>query len=75
MSRILNQAFMDPHFEEIPRLRTFTARRLPRADAQVLRGQANRALHTEVLALGAIDELGADFLCRTVSFWDPMPGY
>jgi hypothetical protein len=60
--RILNEALVDPHLEEVPRLRTLTVGRLPRADAQVLGRQADRALHAEVLALGAVDELGADFL-------------
>jgi hypothetical protein len=67
--RILNQALVDPHLEEIPRLRTFTTRRLPRADSQVLGGQAHWALHTEVLVLGAIDQLGTDFLCSIISIW------
>jgi hypothetical protein len=66
---ILNQTFVDPHFEEIPRLRTFTTRRLPRADTQVLGGQAHWALDAEVLALRAVDEFGAHFLCKAISLW------
>jgi hypothetical protein len=64
---ILNQALVDPHFEEIPRLRTFPAWRLPRADSQVLGRQTHRALDSEVLALRAVDEFGADFLCGVIS--------
>jgi len=60
--RSLDTYLVDPHLVGIPRLRTLTARCLARGNLQVLRGQADGALDAEVLALGALNELGADLL-------------
>lgn len=53
---------MNSHLESIPGLATLTARRFPRRDLEMLCRQANGTLHPEVLRLGAVDELRADFL-------------
>lgn len=55
---------MDPHLVRIPRLATFTARRLPRRHLQALGRQADGALDAEVLGLCALDELLADLFER-----------
>lgn len=59
---VLNQTLVDAHLVEIPSLGTLTARGLTGLDLEVLGGQADGALDTEVLALGTLDELGADLL-------------
>lgn len=51
---------MNPHLVRIPRLTPFTARRLSRRHLQALRWQADRALDTEILGFGALDEFLAD---------------
>jgi hypothetical protein len=51
---------VNPHLERIPGLATFTARRLPCRDLELLRGQTDRALDAEILGFGAVDKLGAD---------------
>ena len=53
-----------PHLISIPSLAALTTRRLARADLEILGRQAHWALNAQVLALGALDELGADFLQR-----------
>lgn len=53
---------MDAHLVEIPGLGALTAGGLTGGDLEVLGGQADGALDAEVLALGALDELGADLL-------------
>ena len=53
---------MDSHLKGVPGLGTLTARSLTGGDLQVLGGQADGALDTEILALGTLDELGADLL-------------
>lgn len=53
---------MDAHLVEIPSLGTLTARSLTGGDLEVLGGQTNGALNGEVLALGTLEELGADLL-------------
>jgi len=58
----VDQALVDLHLIAIPGLGTLTARRLAGGDAENLSGQANRALDTEVLVLGALDQVGADLL-------------
>jgi hypothetical protein len=50
------------HLVRVPRLRSLSARRLARGDLQLLGGQADRALDAQVLGLGAVDQLLADFL-------------
>lgn len=59
---VLNQTLVDAHLVEIPGLGTLTARGLTGGDLEVLGGQADGALDAQVLALGALDELGADLL-------------
>ena len=53
---------MNSHLIRIPRLTSLTARRLPSCDLQRLCRQADGALHTQVLGLGALDEFLTDFL-------------
>jgi hypothetical protein len=53
---------MNPHLEGIPSLRSLTTGRLSGRDLQGLGWEADWALDTEVLGLGALDELLADFL-------------
>lgn len=55
---------MNSHLIRIPRLAPFTARRLPCRHLQTLGWQADGALNAEVLGLGALDELLADFFER-----------
>lgn len=59
---VLNQTLVDAHLVEIPGLGTLTARGLTGGDLEVLGGQADGALDAEVLALGTLNELGADLL-------------
>lgn len=59
---VLNQALVDAHLVQVPGLGTLTARGLTGGDLEVLGGQADGALDGEVLALGALDQLGADLL-------------
>ena len=59
---VLNQPLVNPHLESIPSLATLTTRRLSRCDLQMLCRQADGTLHAQVLRLGAVDELRADFL-------------
>jgi hypothetical protein len=53
---------MNPHLIHIPRLAPLAARRLAGRNLQALRGQPHGALHAQILGLGALDELLADFL-------------
>jgi hypothetical protein len=53
---------MNPHLEGIPSLRSLTTRRLSGRNLQGLGWKADWALDAEVLGLGALDELLADFL-------------
>lgn len=62
MYNVLNQTLVDAHLVEIPSLGTLTARGLTGGDLEVLGGQTDGALDAEVLALGALNELGADLL-------------
>lgn len=57
---ILDKALVDAQFVAIPGLGTLAARRLSGGDLEGLGGQADRTLDAEVLALGTLDELGAD---------------
>jgi hypothetical protein len=59
---LLNQTLMNPHLESIPSLRSLTTGRLSGGDLQGLGWEADRAFDSEVLGLGALDELLADFL-------------
>jgi len=58
----INQTLMDPHLESIPSLGSLTTGRLPGGDLQGLGWEADRAFDSEVLGLGTLDELLADFL-------------
>lgn len=53
---------MDSHLETIPGLGTFTTRSLSGRDLESLGWETDWALDTEVLGLGALDELLADLL-------------
>ena len=53
---------MDAHLVAVPGLGTLTARGLAGGDLEGLGGQADGALDAQVLALGALDDLGADLL-------------
>lgn len=55
---------MDAHLKGVPGLRTLTVRGLSGGDLQVLGGQADGALDTELLVLGTVDELLAHLLER-----------
>lgn len=55
---------MNPHLKHIPRLASFTTRRLPCGDLQSFGGEPDGTLDAEVLGLGALEELGADFFER-----------
>lgn len=58
----IDEALVDAHLKGIPGLGALTARRLAGGDLEVLGGQAHGALDAQVLVLGAVDELLADFL-------------
>lgn len=53
---------MDAHLVAVPGLGAFTARSLAGGNLEHLGGQADGTLDTQVLGLGALDELGADLL-------------
>lgn len=55
---------MDPHLVHIPRLTALSTGRLPGGDFQRLGRQAHGALDAQVLGLGPLEELGADFFQR-----------
>lgn len=54
--------FNSPHLVHVPSLGTLTARSLAGGDLQVLGGKADRALDTQLLGLGTLNELAADLL-------------
>lgn len=60
----IDDALVDAHLEAIPGLRTLTARRLARGDAQHLVRHADRSLDAQLLLLGARDQIGAHLLQR-----------
>ena len=53
---------MDAHLVAVPSLGTLTARGLTGGDLEGLGRQTDGALDTQVLALGALEDLGADLL-------------
>lgn len=55
---------MDAHLVQVPGLGTLTTRGLAGGDLEVLGGQAHGALDGQVLALCALEQLGADLLER-----------
>lgn len=58
----VDEALVDAHLEAVPGLGTLTAGGLAGGDLEGLGGQADGALEAQVLALGALDDLGADLL-------------
>lgn len=58
----LDETLVDAHLKAIPCLGTLTARGLAGGDLQNLGGKADGALDAQVLALGALDQLGAHLL-------------
>lgn len=58
----LDETLVDAHLVAVPGLGTLTARGLAGGDLEGLGGQADGALDAQVLALGALDQLGADLL-------------
>ena len=58
----VNETLVDLELVAVPGLRTLTARGLAGGDLEVLGGQTNGALDAEILALGTVNELGADLL-------------
>ncbi|KAB8532553.1 hypothetical protein FH972_025498 [Carpinus fangiana] len=58
----IDEALVYAHLKGVPGLGTLTARSLAGGDLQVLGGQADGALDTQVLGLGTLDQLGADLL-------------
>ena len=61
---LLNEALVDSHLKGIPGLGALTAGGLAGGDLKGLGWEADWALDTEVLGLGAVNELSADFLKR-----------
>lgn len=59
---VLDETLVDAHLVAVPGLGTLTARGLAGGDLEGLGGQADGALDAQVLALGALDQLGADLL-------------
>lgn len=57
-------SFASPHLEHVPGLGSLTARSLTGRDLEVLGGHTDGALDAQLLALGTLDELGADLLQR-----------
>jgi hypothetical protein len=53
---------VDLHLKHVPGLRTLTVGCFAGRDFEVLGGQSNGSLDAEILALGAVDEFGADLL-------------
>lgn len=58
----LDETLVDAHLVAVPGLGALTARGLAGGDLEGLGGQADGALDAQVLALGALDQLGADLL-------------
>ena len=61
---VLDETLVDAHLVAVPGLGTLTARGLAGGDLQGLGGQADGSLDAQVLALGALDQLGAYLLER-----------
>ena len=54
----VDEALVDAHLVVVPGLGTLSARRHTRGDAQRLGGQTHGSLDLELLALGAVEQLG-----------------
>lgn len=59
---VLDETLVDAHLVAVPGLGALTAGGLAGGDLEGLGGQADGALDAQVLALGALDQLGADLL-------------
>jgi hypothetical protein len=59
---VLDETLVDAHLVAVPGLGTLTTRGLAGGDLEGLGGQTDGALDAQVLALGALDQLGADLL-------------
>ena len=60
----VNHSLVDPHLELVPGLGSLSARSLPGGDPEHLGRHPHRALHLQLLVLGAADEVAADLLQR-----------
>jgi len=60
----VDQALVDSHLVHVPGLGTLTTRSLAGGDLEVLGRETDGALDAQLLALGALDQLGADLLER-----------
>jgi hypothetical protein len=58
----VDKTLVDSHLKHVPGLGTLTTGGLAGSNLEVLGGEADGALDAEVLALGALDQLGADLL-------------
>lgn len=58
----VDETLVDAHLVAVPGLGTLTARSLTGGDLEGLGRQTDGALDAQVLALGALDDLGADLL-------------
>lgn len=58
----VDETLVDAHLVAVPGLGTLTTRGLAGGDLEGLGGQTDGALDAQVLALGALDQLGADLL-------------
>lgn len=59
---VLDETLVDAHLVAVPGLGTLTTGGLAGGDLEGLGGQTDGALDAQVLALGALDQLGADLL-------------
>lgn len=59
---VLDETLVDAHLVAVPGLGTLTTRGLAGGDLEGLGGQTDGSLDAQVLALGALDQLGADLL-------------
>lgn len=59
---VLDETLVDAHLVAVPGLGTLTTGGLAGGDLEGLGGETDGALDAEVLALGTLDELGADLL-------------
>ncbi len=62
MVNVLNEALVDSHLKGIPGPGTLSAGGLAGGDLEGLGWEADWALDAKLLALGTVDELGADLL-------------
>jgi len=58
----VDETFVDLQLEAVPGLRTFTTRSLTGGDLQDFSRESDGTLDPELLVLGTVDEVGAEFL-------------